>query len=200
MRAIRDGLAAFRPTRRSDSTGQVERTREHGIVTPATVVAAAPSAGPTPAAVRRPSPGDLPHRDASIGDLAAGRFDGAESAKRNRPDGPESPVRSGKPVSDDDRYDDLAVLAGGEAEMDAEFGLVPLTSRREPSPGLFGSVDPTVVRVTLLVLAVILAIPLALALRNDPEPLVETDPSAIVPPVDANGAAFDGPQRASVNA
>jgi hypothetical protein len=194
MRAIRDGLAAFRPTRRSDSTGQVERTREHGVVTAGTVVAAAPSARPAATPVRRPSPVDLPHRDASIGDLAAGRFDGAPGPRRNRADVPVGPARIGQPVLDDDRNDDLGDFAADEAEIDAEFGLVALTSRREPSPGLFGSVDPTVLRVTLVVLAVILAIPLALALRNDPEPVVETDPSAIVPPVDANGAAFDGPE------
>ena len=59
MRALRDGVAAFRPQRVElrDATGQVRRTRAHGT--------------PRPAA---PSLSDR-RADASIGDLAAGHFD-----------------------------------------------------------------------------------------------------------------------------
>ena len=76
MRAVREGIAAFRPKRRwrDDSTGSIERTREHGVVNTRT---AAPLAETSPPPTRRrPSPDHLPHRDASIAELAAGQFDG----------------------------------------------------------------------------------------------------------------------------
>ncbi|MEZ5296605.1 MAG: hypothetical protein R2697_10145 [Ilumatobacteraceae bacterium] len=47
MRAVRDGIAAFKPKRRhrDDSTGPVQRTRQHGVVTSTTP---APASDPTP--------------------------------------------------------------------------------------------------------------------------------------------------------
>lgn len=56
MAAIRDGVRAFRPQRiaRHDPTGQVQRTRQHGVIG------------------RRPAPHAPSTRDASLGELASG--------------------------------------------------------------------------------------------------------------------------------
>ena len=71
MRAVREGIAAFKPKRRwrGDSTGPVQRTRQHGVVTDSTP---APAAESTPTRPRRPSAEQLAHSDASIADLASG--------------------------------------------------------------------------------------------------------------------------------
>ena len=80
MRAIRDGVAAFRPQRVElrDPTGQVRRTRAHG----------APRHTP-------PSPSDL-RATATIGDLAAGYFDDDHTLDREH-DLPLTPVTPATP-------------------------------------------------------------------------------------------------------
>jgi LysM repeat protein len=77
MRAIREGVAAFRPQRVElrDPTGQVLRTRSHGAPR-----AAAPSPSERPLSESRLSES---RANATIGDLAAGHFDGA---RRDRDD------------------------------------------------------------------------------------------------------------------
>ena len=164
MRAIRDGIAAFRPKRRwrDDSTGPIERTREHGVVGAASrstrPVATAGQDTPS-SGNKRPSPDRLAHRDATIAELAAGRYDRAPFPASLATDDPDSSVH------DDDE-------------------LIPLTPTAVP-PRLLGSVDPRLVRITLVVIAVVLAVPIALALRDD-APSVETDPGTDVAPVDAS--------------
>jgi LysM repeat protein len=162
MKAIRDGIAAFRPKRRwrDDSTGPIERTREHGVVGSAAPTSATVGGVTRPTAPRRPSPERLAHRDATIADLAVGRFDGAPYPT------------SGPPSAD-----------GFDAELDDGDDLIPLTPTAAPT-GLFGPVDPMIVRIAVVILAVVLAIPLALALRGDSS-TVENDTDPGTPVVDA---------------
>ncbi|MFW2336464.1 LysM peptidoglycan-binding domain-containing protein, partial [Ilumatobacter sp.] len=142
IRAIRNGVAAFRPQRMDirDSTGQVRRTREHGTV-------------------RQPAaPGRADRRAAaSIGDLAAGRFDEPF----------EEPV--------DERPAD-AWFGEFDPRDDAEFpgppdiddrDLVPLSAvKPEPARLGLGAVDPLLVRFGALALVGVLLVPVALAARS----------------------------------
>ena len=158
MRAIREGIAAFRPKRRwrDDSTGPVERTREHHIV--GERVDDTPEVAPRPIH-RRPSPDVLPHRDATIAELAAGAYDDHV----------------------DHATDDRRVVAASTmSEPSAGLGdtrLIPLAGRSTTGLGL----DPLVIRVLLVLLVVLLAIPLALALRDDSPSALGTSTAAIVP-------------------
>jgi LysM repeat protein len=114
-------------------------------------------------APRRPSPELLPHRDASIGELAAGDFDDADIGR------PPRPVDDG-----------------------AEIALLPAVYPNGRERGIQG-VDPMVLRIALVVIALLVAIPLALVLRNGNEPTIETDvdgvPATVEPSPIEQGAA-----------
>lgn len=176
MAAIRDGIAAFRPKRRrrDDATGPIERTREHGVVRAGPVPGGetSPRAAATSAGVRRrPSPDRLAHRDATIADLAAGRYDDAPYPRS---------------IDDDPAPVDGARRGGSHGARELDEGtdddLIALTPATPP-PGLLGSVDPMVVRIALVAIAVVLLIPLALALRDDASGTDDPDPiPAVVEP------------------
>ena len=161
MRAVRDGIAAFKPKRRmrDDSTGPVQRTRQHGVVTGATP---APVDEPSPRSSRRPSAETMAHSDASIADLGAGRYDYDDHAYDLSDLDDPIPARRSAPVAvahasarrvDDRReeHDDLVALT--PVSFGDRLGLA--------------AVDPAVIRIGIVLLALVLALPLALAMRGD---------------------------------
>ncbi len=168
LRALRDGLAAFRPSVRSDATGSLRRTRQHGIVRSADT----PSA-PTQSTHLSSAPAQRTTRvEASLGELASGWFD--DDGDWSVP----SHTSQGHQFDDDD---DLIPLAP-----------VQPTSTR---PGL-GAVDPLLVRVGAVITALVLLVPLAFSLRPNDAQAIQSIP-AVVPvgasptPADVS-AAVDG--------
>jgi LysM repeat protein len=170
LRAIRDGLAAFRPSLRSHATGEIERTRQHGT---------------------SPRPFEFA-RDATLGELASGW-----SADDDDP----LPVRHPRPAlvatevhqligdrfaADDDH--DVEFDVEFDIDVDDDFDVVPLTpvASRTASVG-FSAVDPLLLRLGVLVMALILLVPLALSLRPHDEGAIVTEPGSTVP------AAGDAP-------
>jgi len=158
LRAFSNGVRAFRPQRiaRADHSGQVERTRRHGVVSQRQ--ASAP---------RRPTTDE-----ASLGELAAGWND--EIFDTSSPtDQPTRPL--------------TAVAADRE--------LVPL-SPVQPLADRIGlsAVDPLLARIGMLILAALLLVPVALALRpNSDQELADALTAGVV----ADAVAFDAVSNAA---
>ncbi len=162
MRAVREGIAAFKPKRRmrDDSTGPVQRTRQHGVVTGATP---APVDDPAPRSPRRPSAETMAHSDASIADLGAGRYDYDDHAYDLSDLDEPIPARrsAASPVAHASARD------AADRRVERDDDLVALT------PVTFGdrfglaTVDPAVIRVGIVLLVLVLALPIALAMRGD---------------------------------
>jgi hypothetical protein len=184
LRAIRDGFASFRPSVRRDATGEIERTRQHGVVHHVPPIA--------------------PARDATLGELASGwTADDDDPLPVRRavlPAGsPEEPtarqpvsraaegIDAGEPWWDDATADDVHAH-----DVDA---FVPLTSTTSGRVG-FDAVDPLLVRFGVLVLALLLLVPLALSLRSSDDGAIVTDPGVGVAPAGA-APIVDGAPPAS---
>jgi LysM repeat protein len=171
IRAIRDGVAAFRPQRVDlrDATGQMRRTRVHGSTRSREV----------PAASQR-------REHATIGELAAGGFD--ETFDDDLFD--DDPFLQA-PVLDEVSPD------GAELDDRDDVPLSPVGSRRGRS--VFGAVDPLLVRFGALALVGVLMVPVALSLRSsEPKPNTvviesptdtETDGAGAPAAPDASGTA-----------
>jgi LysM repeat protein len=169
LRAIRDGVRAFRPQRvpRSNPTGQVARTRQHGAVH-------SPQA---------PAPGRPSAVEASLGELASGwtddsdAFDPRPSTGMNR--------HTGEPTERLTAFD--------------EGDLVPLSSTSPLSERIgLGAVDPLLLRMGMLMLVGLLLIPLALALRPASNDVLEGAPlAASLSPMVADGVDSIGNQVAA---
>ena len=195
MRAVRDGIAAFKPKRRmrNDSTGPVQRTRQHGVVTGTTP---APHDDPAPHSRRRPSAETMAHSEASIADLASGRYDYDDHAYDLSDLDEPIPARRSAAVP----VAHASARESADRRVERDDDLVALT------PVTFGdrfglaTVDPAVIRVGIVLLALVLALPLALAMRGDdsagaelPGDTVPAAPQTVaangVQPVDAAAAA-----------
>ena len=186
MRAVREGIAAFKPRRRmrDDSTGPVQRTRQHGVATNST---AAPVEQPAQRAPRRPSADTLAHSHASIADLGAGRYDehgddlsvlddpmpvrrtapAAHASTRRAVDPPPERLDPRARHADrrPERLDPRSRHAGGHPERDDD--LVALTPVGFGDRVGLAAVDPAVIRIGIVLLALVLALPIALAMRDD---------------------------------
>jgi len=155
IRAIRDGVAAFRPQRVDlrDATGQMRRTRIHGS-----------NRVPAP-----PSSSDR-RAHASIGELAAGDFDEPHDRYDDRfDDVVDTRIDDRYSHRDDDafgpaRYDDPQIVFDDPED-------VPLSAAVPRSNRLgVGAVDPLLARFGALALVGVLLVPVALSLRpSEPE-------------------------------
>lgn len=191
VRALRDGLAAFRP-KRVAGAGGIDRTREHGIVRPAP---SGRSRAAHPAGSSRDERPRVPVADneATLAELAGSWLDeplAHHPARAGRPaiylDEPtastpavpmprqrrENVRRAPQPatpavdLSDIDEWsgydDDLA-----DPDAWAEVQAAPVAARRWTDRMGVGAVDPLIARLGTLVLITALLLPLALALRGN---------------------------------
>ncbi|HWL45382.1 MAG TPA: LysM peptidoglycan-binding domain-containing protein [Ilumatobacter sp.] len=193
VQALRDGLAAFRPQRRTGAA-DVDRTREHGIVRPGARRAAA-SQEPRGARVQ------VADNDATLGELAGGWLDAplAHRARRTDPSrtahastasshaAPTSSAtsrtantRAASPRAAAEQptarltavdFDELDEYDGYDApDVWAELEPTPGARRWAERMGL-AAVDPLIARVGVLLLLTALFVPVALALRGGDEQL-----------------------------
>ena len=191
VRALRDGVAAFRPQRRAGAV-DVDRTREHGIVRPGTT----PDASPPQPRRARSGAARVPvaSNEATLGELAAGRvdFDGpiphlptwarrdddtyeetAPVARVRRTAGPVAPVDDG--FDDDERAYDSQL---GDPDVWTELEAEPVARRWADRVGL-GAVDPLIARIGVLLLVTALLVPLAVSLRGGGETQLEFGAPAV---------------------
>lgn len=164
LRVIREGLAAFRPQTSPNATGEVRRVRQHG----------APS---------RSQPDHEPRREATLGELAAGRADVGGWA-------------------DDDVFDDdLLPVAPqrsrhGASDRAADVD-VPLTPMQPLVDRLgLGAVDPLLVRAGAIVMALLLLVPVVMSLRPDQDDSLPGDVVEAPQPVVAGAAPGPTPEAA----
>jgi LysM repeat protein len=208
MRAIRDGLTAFKPRRGEPTRGRsggIDRTRSHGIVRPAV----APDESPT-GQIRRVDP------ETSLADLAAGRraqleldwpdeddwslpdslHTGAMArVDSTRVDAVSGPVRRTR--SHTEQTGRLAVVpppsaaqrrrgAGRAAPVQHDDDhrrydgdLIPLSSSVPLAQRLgLGAVDPLLLRLGALILVGVLAVPFAVAGRDGADTLASAEVAA----------------------
>jgi LysM repeat protein len=217
VRALRDGLAAFRPQRRTGAV-DIDRTREHGIVRPAAAQDARP-----PQRARRPGDARVPvaRNEATLGELAAGRvdFDGpiphrpawarrddaadAPTARVAEVRRPAAPALPPVPVSFDeideiDEYDyDAAGYADGgrpgEPDVWTDLEVEPGARRWAERVGL-GAVDPLIARLGALLLVTALVVPLALSMRGGSERQLALSTPAAVASTGATASAATRPE------
>ena len=168
IRAIRDGVTAFRPHRieRRDPSGEVQRTRVHG--------ASRSTEAPSPAPRRRETTRDefTPRRrEVTLGELAGG------GTIRHRPD-----VRNAVAYPDDIWPEDDS---SGDFAPGAEIPLTPVVSLTDRLG--VGAIDPLLARLGAIVLVGVLLVPVALALRPSPTSAetIRTDGSVAAQPVGA---------------
>lgn len=177
MRAIRDGVSAFRPKRVElrDETGQVRRTRVHGTLG-------------TPTR-QRPEP-SLGHAG---GDRSSGTSVGPHHLDRSTDDG--------WPDLDDWWADDRSPTVGAPVptRRHAEVELVE-TRRDQPRPPFLdqfglGGVDPLLARLGVMILLGALLVPFALALRpsTTDQSIRIDDSDTIEAPVGAESPAPTAP-------
>ena len=132
LRVIREGFAAFRPQTSASATGEISRQRRH-------------AAPPRPATASGPAATD--RREATLGELAAGRADASDDEHTVA----DAPTRR----------------AAGRRELDADYD-VPLTPLQPLTERLgLGAVDPLLLRAGALLLALLLLVPVVLSLRPD---------------------------------
>jgi len=172
LRAIRDGLSAFRP-RRVDGASRTDRTREHGIVRP-----------------------DIAQeREATLGELAAGEIDEFDFLTGFDEIDPEPTAR----LTAAEARATAASRRDHAARDQLDDDLVPLTPTEPLAERLgLGTVDPLLFRLGAILILGILLVPLALALRGgDDTPSIQTGVGAIVPIVVAPAATASEPTVAS---
>jgi LysM repeat protein len=170
VRALRDGLAAFRPQRLTGASN-VDRTREHGIVRPGATL---PADVTTTRADRRVP---IARSEATLGELASGAADDwfdapiphRPAARRTLTDVPTAPVRhQPAPIAavSFDEIDELDGYDEPDAWVELERAEVTPAARRWAERVGLSAVDPLIARVGVLLVVTALLVPLALALRS----------------------------------
>lgn len=169
MQVIRQSLSAFRPrtSDRPSYTGQIPRTRHHGV-----------AADRTPTAQFA--------AESTLGELASGRARPVHPSARRIPRS--DPWFDGSAV---DRIADGPVAPSHEFDDARMVALSPVDALQHRL-GL-GSVDPLLVRIGGVVLALVLLVPLAMSLRPT-DATISTDSSSI--PGVSQSAATDGASAA----
>lgn len=172
IRAIRDGFAAFRPHTSADATGEIDRTRRHGIVRPQ-IVDDGIEFDDRPRPGRRPDGG----RERTLGELAS---DAA----------PHHAVED-EFWHDAGSWDDEPTGRQARPTTTTRRQVAVDVTQRGARPAL-ADVDPLLLRVGVFVLALIVLFPIAWVMRSDDSGTITTGTA-----VDTPGVATTSPPVAT---